>query len=118
MRGTYQMIIAEIPLRLYSLPNVRWHWSKKARTARHARAMTRLVLAGKAKPKPPLVVTLTRVGKRDLDDDNLVGAFKHVRDGVADWLGVDDGSELVEYECKQERGNYGIRIEITRRRTR
>lgn len=29
--------------------------------------------------------------KRNRDDDNVIGAFKHARDGVAEALGVDDG---------------------------
>lgn len=35
--------------------------------------------------------TLTRLGARALDDDNLTGALKGVRDAVAAWLGCDDG---------------------------
>jgi hypothetical protein len=38
----------------------------------------------------PSRVILTRVCSGKLDDDNLVGAFKPVRDGVADALGIDD----------------------------
>jgi hypothetical protein len=38
-----------------------------------------------------LVVAFTRVGPRPLDDDNLAGAFKHVRDAVAEHFGIDDG---------------------------
>lgn len=40
-----------------------------------------------------IVVTLTRVhppGKGITDTDGLAATFKHVRDGIADWLGVDD----------------------------
>jgi hypothetical protein len=50
----------------------------------------------------PLVVTLTRVGGRKMDDDNLSAALKAVRDGVADWLGVDDGSPLLTWDYRQE----------------
>lgn len=35
--------------------------------------------------------TLTRLGARALDDDNLAGALKACRDAVAAWLGCDDG---------------------------
>lgn len=47
------------------------------------------------------VVKLTRErgprGRR-LDDDNLRAGMKAVRDGVADALGVDDGSDRVRWE--------------------
>lgn len=35
-------------------------------------------------------MSLIRVAKRKLDDDNLAGAFKSVRDQIADWLGFTD----------------------------
>lgn len=44
-------------------------------------------------PAKQLVVTLTRFhppGKGVMDDDGLRATFKHVRDGIADFLGVDD----------------------------
>jgi hypothetical protein len=54
-----------------------------------------------------LVVTLTRVfvgHGRSLDDDNLRATFKHVRDGIADWLGVDDSaSSNIEWLYEQRR---------------
>jgi hypothetical protein len=65
----------------------------------------------------PLVVTLTRIAPRTLDSDNVHGALKHVRDGVADWLGVDDGDARVTWEVGQERGaaqQYAVRVEIRR----
>ena len=37
-----------------------------------------------------LLVCLTRLSMGRLDDDNLAGAFKHVRDEIASWLGCDD----------------------------
>ena len=37
-----------------------------------------------------LLVCLTRLSMGRLDDDNLAGAFKHVRDEIARWLGCDD----------------------------
>lgn len=50
-----------------------------------------------------VVVTLTRLGPRKLDSDNLAGSFKAIRDGVADALGIDDGSELIQWEYRQEK---------------
>ena len=50
------------------------------------------------------VVLLTRIAPRMLDSDNLEGAFKAVRDGIAEALGIDDRSPLVRYVVSQEQG--------------
>jgi hypothetical protein len=65
-----------------------------------------------AKPSLPLIVTLTRVAPSNgLDDDNLAGALKGVRDAVAEWLGVDDRDRAtVRYEYEQRRGPWGVEI--------
>ena len=39
-----------------------------------------------------------------LDDDNLASGFKSTRDGVADWLGIDDGSKRLTWVYKQVKG--------------
>ncbi len=62
-----------------------------------------------------VVVALTRIAPRDLDTDNLASGLKAVRDGVADALGVDDGSSRIEWRYAQERGRpgeYAVRVEI------
>ena len=69
---------------------------------------------GKA-PVPPLKITITRIGPRELDGDNLQGACKHVRDGVADWLGINDRSKLLKWEYAQAKGEpkeYGVKIRV------
>ncbi len=57
----------------------------------------------------PISITLTRVfvgHGRSLDDDNLRATFKHVRDGIADWLGVDDSPRSgIEWRYEQKRWN-------------
>jgi hypothetical protein len=66
-------------------------------------------------PMMPCVVTLTRIGPRELDSDNLAGGFKAVRDQVAICLGVDDGDERVRWVYRQERGRpreYAIRVRV------
>lgn len=98
-----------IPIRAVSLANQREHWGKRASRAKaHRRA------AWLATPKRglPLIVLLTRVGKRKLDGDNLQGSLKSIRDGVADRLGVDDANPMVRWEYAQEVGKeYAVRIE-------
>jgi len=49
-----------------------------------------------------LVVRLVRRAPRRLDGDNLAGALKSVRDGVADALGVDDRNPRVRWVVDQE----------------
>lgn len=99
----------EIPIRAVSLANQREHWARRAKRAKeHRRAG---YLATKAHALP-LIVILTRIGKRKLDGDNLQGALKSVRDGVADRLGIDDANPLVRWEYAQEIGKgYAVRIE-------
>lgn len=58
---------------------------------------------------------LTRVATRMLDCDNLRSAIKGTRDGVADYLKVDDGSDQIVWSYSQEivRGKNEIRLRIT-----
>lgn len=70
----------------------------------------------KTRPQLPCIIQITRIAPRALDSDNMVASAKSVRDGVADWLGVDDGSPLIDWRYAQERGKpktYGVRIQFT-----
>jgi hypothetical protein len=90
-----------------SAANLREHWAKKARRVKHERgtSLTWLRLHGKFPPwDGPVVVTLTRTGGKKLDSDNLRTAFKAVRDGVADWIGRDDGDARIEWRYEQQVG--------------
>jgi hypothetical protein len=63
----------------------------------------------------PCTVTMTRLGPRPLDDDNLAVSLKHVRDGIAQAFGVDDGDKRWKWVPKQEASKvYGVRVEIER----
>jgi hypothetical protein len=62
-----------------------------------------------------VAITLTRIAPRALDSDNLASGLKAARDGVADALGVDDGSSRIEWRYAQQRGKageYAVRVEI------
>lgn len=116
------MIIREVtlPLRLVSLTNQREHWASKMRRARAQRGLTAASMAPPAcvRASSTFVVTLARIAPCALDDDNLRAAAKSVRDGVADWLGIDDGDERIEWRYAQERGKpkeYACRIRIERK---
>ena len=64
---------------------------------------------------PFRVVRLTRISPRLLDSDNLEGALKAVRDGVADGLGINDRDPRVRYVVDQEQGlpgEFSVRCEL------
>lgn len=54
--------------------------------------------------KVGLRVTLIAVRQKRLDDDNLAGGFKALRDAIADSLGIDDGDERIEWIYRQQVG--------------
>lgn len=58
-------------------------------------------------------VRLVRYGPRRLDSDNLAAAFKPIRDGIADALGVDDGSDRVAWSYEQITSVYGVEVVIS-----
>lgn len=94
--------------------NVREHWAQRSKRVKAEREATAWALLGKDKPALPLAVQLTRVGPSNgLDDDNLAGALKGVRDEIAAWLGVDDRDRIrVRYLYEQERArDWGVRVE-------
>jgi hypothetical protein len=66
-------------------------------------------------PSPPLTVTWIHVGPRMDEGDNLPRAFKAMRDGLAAWLGVDDGNECVEWRYSQRLGAPGVEVCIASR---
>ena len=109
-------IFARLSLHTVSEANSRGHWSKGAGRAKRQRWIVAVALHGHTPAPLPLVVTLTRgAPSSGLDGDNLQRALKAVRDGVADFLGVDDGDERIawRYEQKRERrGHYSVAIEI------
>lgn len=107
-----------IPIRIPSLANARLHWRALKRIKRQQRDATLYCLVGKSLPPMPCIVTITRVGQRRLDDDNLAGACKYVRDQIAEVIGVDDGSPLYTWRYEQRVGSrlvYGVDVEIVTR---
>jgi hypothetical protein len=95
--------------------NERTHWAARARKVKAERQAAYLVTP---RAELPCTVTLTRLSAGELDDDNVRGSLKGVRDGVADRLGVDDRDPRVTWNYAQEkvkRGTHGVRIEIEAR---
>lgn len=101
-----------IPIKTVSTMNVREHWAVRAKRSKSQREATHWACKSLERVEPPLIITLTRIGSRKLDSDNLAASFKAIRDGVADWLGVDDGDERLTWIYAQEKGKYAVRIEF------
>ena len=106
------------------MANLRLHWAAKAKVFKSQRHATGFALRGTARhwlthwkgmrdnERLCLHVTLTRVAPRELDDDNLASAFKAIRDEVAAFVGLDDGSKRFTWAYRQERGLYAVRIRL------
>lgn len=112
------MSAATIPVRTVSEMNAHTHWRIRSKRAKHQRGMAALVMRQQG-PSPfigePLIVRLTRIAPRTLDSDNLSGSLKHIRDGIADWLGIDDRSPLVTWEYAQRKGapkSYAVGVTV------
>lgn len=109
-------------VRLVNETNAREHWAARSKRARAQRAAAKLATmsalrktAGYWRGMPDTMratITITRSGPRKLDSDNLAASAKHVRDGVADALGVDDGSDRLDWKYDQCRGSYGVAITV------
>lgn len=110
-------------LRTESEANDHAHWRERQKRAKHTRGTVLVVLGAnvsrRAIPSGPLDVTLTRFAPSSgLDDDNLRPSLKHVRDGVADFLGLkSDRDPRVAWHYAQERGEWAVRITIAARAT-
>jgi hypothetical protein len=97
----------ELPIDTLSELNTHEHWTLKARRVKRQRREAHKIclISGKGfklSETSKIEITLTRLAPRTLDSDNLVGALKAVRDGVADWLGIDDGSDRIIWNYNQE----------------
>ena len=91
---------------------------KRARVGKDERQNAKvlaLALLKRKRPLAPIVVSLTRISPGTLDDDNLAGGFKHIRDGISDALGIDDcPASGIEWQYWQEKvkGEYAMSIAI------
>lgn len=105
------MIAIEFPMVLPSVSNLREHWSQRAMRVKRQRAATWAALLGLSGPMPASV-TLVRIAPRKLDDDNLRGALKAVRDQVAAHFDIDDADPRLEWKYLQAKGPAMVRIEF------
>lgn len=96
-----------IPLRTGPGMNIREHHYERSRRVKRERIATAWAFQAAPhlqRPALPVLVTLTRCGpSRGLDDDNLAGSLKGVRDAVAEWLLVDDADPAIRFAYTQRR---------------
>jgi hypothetical protein len=103
-----------VPLRTVPGMNTREHPMSRHRRVKAEKEVIAWELHKVQKPAIPCSVILTRFAPSGgLDDDNLAGALKSVRDAVADWLGVDDRERTtVRYRYTQTRAPWAVGIEF------
>ena len=108
----------ELPgMRLTTGLNAREHWRARAGRVAKERRTVKLawIAAGirRAHFTFPVAVVITRRGPRKVDDDNVAGGCKAVRDEIAAALGVDDGDRSkVSWVYQQEKGPFGVLVQI------
>lgn len=111
-------VTVNIPsLKTVSEQNLREHWRSRSARTKHQKEVVTLALntalAAIQDLQFPLVVVLTRVSPgMGLDTDNMVSSQKHVRDAVAEVLGIDDRDTMVEWKVQQRKGAWAVDIHI------
>jgi hypothetical protein len=108
-----------LDIRTVSITNSREHWRAKARRAADERlsvvAAWINACARRLEPHEVAGIHMKRLGPRKLDSDNLQGALKSVRDGIAACLGLDDGSPRLVWMYEQGKGKpgqYAVEVEV------
>jgi hypothetical protein len=105
-----------LPIRVRSEGNQREHHFVVHKRKSEQKAVVTMsltsALRGRPELKPPFVVTMTRIGLRTMDDDNVAFAFKACRDAVAACLGIDDGDVArIRFRYGQRKAKeYGVEI--------
>lgn len=125
------MITFRLPIRLVNGANSREHWAKRAARAKAQRTAAKLATLSAASREVapalifavtgqrataarvvvdlPLTITITRIGPSSLDSDGLAISAKHIRDGIADALGIDDGDPRLTWLYDQRKGRAATR---------
>lgn len=108
--------VVQYPIKLTGSQNAREHWAVAGRRRASEKAAARLVCGQMTRPAnlDGLAVVMVRLSPhhQPLDNDNLTASCKATRDGIAAWLGIDDGDPRVTWCCEQERAPWGCRIRI------
>lgn len=115
--------VVTIPMATKNPLNCRQSWRPVARRAKANRKTTWDYLVsrfGMDAPAGPLTIRMVRIGLGRMDEGcGLNAALKPVRDGIADWLKLDDADPRLTWRYAQERAERGeeaVRVEIEQRR--
>ncbi len=117
-------ITFELPIRIVSELNNTDYWRKKYARKKIIQLQIWNVMRTLELPElnVPCEVTLTRIAPRSLDEDNLIGAMKSVRDSVASQLipglapGRADSFKDITWKYSQTKAKpkyYALRVEIS-----
>jgi len=108
-----------IPIKIASESNMSEHWAqKRKRRKAYINAIKYYWFKHEEKITLPCTIYLIRQGPRRLDFDNLVSAFKCIRDLLADLIipgmayGQADNDPRLKWEYDQSKGNYAVIIKI------
>lgn len=124
LRLRFNMFLVNVPIRIISEPNVPLHWAKRRKMHKSHETCVNTFFSRHidfSKIKLPIRFTLTRVGPRKLDDDNLIASLKHVRDHLTSKVfpekarGQGDGGTEIQWAYSQEKGppkTYGLKIKL------
>lgn len=110
--GTIQLTL---PMRTVNPLNNRRHWRTVwTRSKKERGAVALELLSRRPLPRLPVVVTLTRLSRGEMDTDGLAASFKAVRDGIADAYGIGDGarSGLTFNYAQAKAKTFGVEIRI------
>lgn len=107
--GVYSV---RLPMKLVSIANAGEHFHERKRRVKAEHDIVNQAIKRRDLPPLPVKVTITRIGPRALDDDNATISAKGVRDAIARLYEWDDGSPKYQWIVKQQKGEYGVLIEI------
>lgn len=121
MSKTIRELDFRVPIRTVSEMNCRDHWRVRLKRKQDQQLEMITVLHNNLRGRIvelPCAVTLTRIGPRKLDGDNLQSSLKFCRDAIAKKLGVDDGSPEINWQYAQMptgSRDYAVKVEISSR---
>lgn len=109
-----------LPIKTISEANCVEHWTKRAKRHKLQKNWIKAAFQSEEIVFPQIVhIKMIRISPRFLDDDNLVSAFKHIRDAIASQLrpnkapGQADNDKDITWQYAQEKGkSQMVRIEI------
>lgn len=111
------LVVTIMGLRLASESNMGGKLRAKIARKSEVKTAVREALSRTMPMALPVVVTLTRLGGKELDIGNHETAFKAVQDMVAEWLGVDDADKGIRWRYQQKPAyRMGCRICVRERR--